>query len=264
MMLELDPKSEKSITVLVSELRWGPIIISSAGRTLKDPWPVKMTPTCDHNPILLIALLAVTLSRPLSVVANALRAEPWVDDFLNQPGGGGTYFDPGNWMDPRRGAEISAEDARLAEQILKDWDTFADAGRDTLALAITRLSASLSRIGPLAQQDRVLDISIALEILCRLDRDEITYKLSTRVGWYLGSDTGERLRIKKTISDFYGFRSDIVHGRHTNKPTRNREMHGETFDVARKTLLKHLSTGRMPNDQHWNEIVMGQENSNKH
>ena len=263
-MFELNPKGEKSLTVLVRELRWGPIIISSAGSTTKDPGPVKTIPTCDHDPILLIALLAVTLNCPLSVVANTRRAATWVDDFLNQLDAGGSYFDTGNRINSRRGVEVSVENERCAEQVLKDWETLADGDRDALALAITHLSTSLSRGGLLAQQDRVLDISIALEILYRLDRDEIAYKLSTRAGWYLGSDASERLRIRKTLSDFYGFRSAIVHGRHDNKSARNREIYGQAFDIARKTLLKHLAKGSVPSDQQWNETVMGQVNANKH
>ena len=263
-MFELNPKGEKSVTVLVRELRWGPIIISSAGSTTKDLGPVKTIPTCDHDPILLIALLAVTLNCPLSVVAYTRIAAPWVDDFMNQQDTGGSYFDTGNRKGSRRGVEVSLEDERFAEQVLKDWGTLADGGRETLALAITHLSTSLSRSGLLAQQDRVLDISIALEILYRLDRDEIVYKLSTRAGWYLGSDANERLRIKKTLSDFYDFRSDIVHGRHPNKSARDREIYGQAFDIARKTLLKHLAKGSVPSDQRWNEIVMGQVNANKH
>ena len=257
----LDPKGEKDITVLVNELWWGPIIVSSSGRTLKDPYPVEWVLTYNHNPLLLIALIAITLNRPLSVVANALRAAPWVGDFLDQRGGGGSYFDPENRIDPRKGTEVNAQDQKSCEQALKDWDSFADSDRDTLALAITRLSTSLSRSGTLAGQDRVLDISIALEILYKLDRSEITYKLSTRAGWYLGNHASERLRVRKIISDFYGFRSAIIHSGRTKKSDRNGEIHSQALDIARKTLLKHLSTGSVPSDQHWNEIVMGQENS---
>ena len=35
-------------------------------------------------------------------------------------------------------------------------------------------------------QDRILDYSTVLEILYRLDRSDLTYKLTTRVGYLLG------------------------------------------------------------------------------
>ena len=60
----LDPKDEKNITVLVNELRWGPIIVSSRGTTLKDPYPVEMRRTYNYNSFLLIGLLSVTLNCP--------------------------------------------------------------------------------------------------------------------------------------------------------------------------------------------------------
>lgn len=263
-MSKLDPKDEKDITVLVSELRWGPIIVSSSDKTLEDPWPIETVYTySNYNPFTLIALLGIALNYPLRIVANALRAASWVDDFLDRPSGNGTYFYPENRIDPIKGIEVTAQNQKTIEKALKDWKCFANADRNSLILAITRLSASLSRSGTFAEQDKVLDISIALEILYRLDRNEITHKLSTRAGWYLGSDASERLQIKKTISDFYGFRSAIIHGRRINKSDRNSNIRGQVFDIARETLLKHLSGGNMPDDQNWNKIVMGQKNLDK-
>ncbi len=63
----MDSQGGKSITVLVSELRWGPVIVSSKGCTLKDPYPVEMILTYNHNPLLLVTLLAVTLNHPLTL-----------------------------------------------------------------------------------------------------------------------------------------------------------------------------------------------------
>ena len=263
-VIELDPKDEKSLSVLVSELRWGPIIVSSSGRTLKDPYPVEMKLTYDHNPMLLVALLAVNLNCPLSVVANTVKAAPWVEGFLGDYGGGGSYFDPGGgYFDPwqrgavRKGTKVDPKNHKVAETALKHWDSFADANRNIMALAITRLSTSLSRTGTLAEQDRVLDISIALEILYQLRQSELTYKLSTRAGWYLGSETSERLQIRKTMSDLYSLRSAIVHGSQARTSDRDSAMYKRALDIARKTLLKHLSRKSMPGDQHWNELVMG-------
>ena len=257
----LDPSSKKNITVLVSELRWGPAI-TSANRSLSDSDPVTITLDFNHNPFLLIALLSVVLGRPLRVVANALRAAPWIDDFLDKPGGGGANFDPEGRINSSNSKPVSAEDKGVAEQAVRAWDSSEKADRGKLSLPVARLSSSLSRgsswaIPNLAAEDRVLDISIALEILYGLDAAEITYKLSTRAGWYLGSTAEDRLRIRKTISDFYGLRSAIIHGRKPGKSDRNLEIHNETYNIAKDTLLKHLARGYRPDDGQWNEIVMG-------
>ena len=257
----MDSQGEKSITVLVSELRWGPVIVSSKGRTLKDPYPVEMILTCNHNPLLLVALLTVTLNHPLTLLANTLRAMPWVEDFLHVRGGSCSYFAAEDRLGSHNLAEPNAEIRQVAEQVFRDWGSLSSADRDTLALAITRLSTSLSRSGMLAAQDRVLDISIALEILYRLDHGEITYKLSTRAGWYLGNDIDERLRIRKAISDFYSSRSAIVHGGKATESGPDRHAHVPALETARKTLLKHLARGSVPDEPDWPKIVMGIENS---
>ena len=173
-------------------------------------------------------------------------------DFLGYRGSIGTYYDQKSWI----GTEISAQNRRVSEQALTDLDSLATADRDRLVLALTRLSTSLSRSSTLAAQDRVLDISIALEVLYQI-QSELTYKLATRAGWYLGSNTNERVQIGKTIRDFYGFRSDIVHGR---KSDLAHGIHGQAFNIARDTLLKHLSSRRLPDKSYWDEIVMGTKN----
>ena len=180
LLYRIDPGQEHSVAVLVSEIRWGPVIVSTKGRTLSDPYPVETKLVFDHNPLLLVALMAVTLQRPLWILFNTLRAEPWVEDFLNVEGGGGSFFPSPTQLEPQTFPEPDPEAVEITERAFRQWDLLPNADRAVLALAITRLSESLSRTGMLAEQDRVLDVSIALEILYRLDHLEITYKLSSR------------------------------------------------------------------------------------
>ena len=190
LLYRIDPGQEHSVAVLVSEIRWGPVIVSTKGRTLSDPYPVETKIVFDHNPLLLVALMAVTLQRPLWILFNTLRAEPWVEDFLNVEGGGGSFFPSPTQLEPQTFPEPDLEATKITERAFRQWDLLPSADRAVLALAITRLSESLSRTGMLAEQDRVLDVSIALEILYRLDHLEITYKHSSRAGWYLGPRSG--------------------------------------------------------------------------
>ena len=265
LLYRIDPGQEQSVVVLVSELRWGPVIVSTKGRTLSDPYPVEMRLVFDHNPLLLVALMAVTLQRPLWILFNTLRAEPWVEDFLNVEGGGGSFFPSPAQLEPQTLPEAGPEAVEITERAFRQWDLLPGTDRAVLALAISRLSESLSRTGMVAEQDRVLDVSIALEILYRLDHQEITYKLSTRVGWYLGHDLDDRVETRKAITKFYGLRSQIIHGasakrvRKRKRSSRKdeRQVREQAFHAARATLLRHLKRGRVPAEQDWSEIVMG-------
>ena len=265
LLYRIDPGHEQSVAVLVSEIRWGPVIVSTKGRTLSDPYPVEMKLIFDHNPLLLLALMAVTLQHPLWILFNTRCAEPWVDDFLDVTGGGGSIFPSPTQLEPRTFPEATPEAAELTERAFREWNTLPLSDREVLALAITRLSESLSRTGMLAGQDRVLDVSIALEILYRLDQQEITYKLSTRAGWYLGNDVDDRVETRKAIAKFYGLRSQIIHGASAKRgrkqkrsnPKDERQIREQAFQVARATLLRHLERGRVPAEGDWSEIVMG-------
>ena len=269
LLYRIDSGQEHSVAVLVSELRWGPVIASIEGRTFSDPDPVQMTLVFDHNPLLLIALMAVSLRRPLWILLNSFRAEPWVEDFLNVEGGGGTSFPSPLQLEPRTFPEADPEAVETTERAFRQWNRLPSADRAVLALSITRLSQSLSRTGMLAEQDRVLDVSIALEILYRLDHQEITYKLSTRAGWYLGNELDDRAQIRKDIANFYGLRSQIIHGgnakrgRKRKRPSPKDQQHTRerAYQIARSTLLRHLERGRVPAERDWSNIVMGADAS---
>ena len=263
----LDADVLKNTTALVTELRWGPAI-TDANRKLTDPDPMKIELANDRAPLLAVALLSVVLGRSLPVVATTFKSAPWIDDFLDREGGGGTSYDPEGRTNSVDRSALSVEEQAAAERAIRDWDSFAKPERETLALAIARLSTSLSRRGSwaisnLAVDDRVLDVSIALEILYSLDSLEITHKLSTRAGWYLGRNANDRLRIRKLVTEFYGLRSDVIHGGRGRKkgrkrmsPDPKRELQREAYDIARTTVLEHLKRGCMPDDRQWNEIVM--------
>ena len=265
LMFRIDSRHDQSSVVLVSELHWGPIIVSTKGRTLSDPYPVEMKLVYNHNPFLLVALMGVTLNCPLWILSYTRRADPWVEDLLNVEGGGGSFFSSPSQLESQTFPEASPETVKITERAFRDWDTLPRSDREVLALAISRLSKSLARTGMLAGQDKVLDVSIALEILYQLGHLEITYKLSTRAGWYLGNNFVDRVETRKTISKFYSLRSQIIHGgmskrglkQKSSDPEDDRRTGDEAFDVARTTLLQHLQRGKVPTDQDWSEIVMG-------
>lgn len=261
----IDPGHEQSVAVLVSEIRWGPVIVSDKGRTPSYPYPLEMNLVFNHDPLLLVALMAVTLQHPLWILLKTSCAEPWVDDFLGVWGGGITYFPSPTQLWQPTFPEATPEAAETTERAFREWNTLPASDREVLALAITRLSESLSRTGMLTEQDRALDVSIALEILYRLDRGEITHKLSTRAGWYLGNDLDDRIETRKAIAKFYDLRSQIIHGASAKRgrkqkrstPTDEQQIREQAFQVARATLFRHLERGKVPAERDWSEIVMG-------
>ena len=102
--------------------------------------------------------------------------------------------------------------------------------------------SSMLRRGALADQDRVLDIAIALELLYALGNGEITYKLATRAGWYIGTNLKKRLEIRKDLTNFYASQSLVVHG---SSGSRGQKITGanidSAFEIARQTPLLGIS-----------------------
>ena len=124
-----------------------------------------------------------------------------------------------------------------------------------LAPIVGRLAEALRRDGPFADEDRILDVAIALERMYKLDGAEISHKMRMRVAWFLGGDAESRLRQMRTVKEFYGARSAIVHAR-KEKPGR-RSHHAafvNGFDIARRTLLRLLSEDP-PDD--WDALLVG-------
>ena len=82
-------------------------------------------------------------------------------------------------------------------------------------IAVIRWHQSSSASTPLV--DRVVDLRIALESLF-LDSDsgELGFRLATTAARYLGTGLVERRAIRKTVSDFYGLASRVIHGTDLN------------------------------------------------
>ena len=86
--------------------------------------------------------------------------------------------------------------------------------------------------------------------------NEMTYKLGTRAGYFLGNNAQERKRTFYIVRRLYDKRSDIVHGRQTVREELE-QTSSDGLALARDTLLKLLRT-EMTGDrnQFWNNLVM--------
>ena len=123
-----------------------------------------------------------------------------------------------------------------------------------LAPVVARLSEALARDGRFAGEDRILDVAIALERMYELGGGEISHKMRTRASWFLGRDAEDRLRVMKSVGDFYRVRSEIVHkGKRKASGQRYRAAFDIGFDIAARTVFRLLKDGP-PDD--WEELVI--------
>lgn len=123
------------------------------------------------------------------------------------------------------------------------------------APAIARLAEALARTGRYRDDDKILDVAIALEQLYQIGRGEINNKLKTRAACFLRTSKEERMRVLKEVSTLYSIRSKIVHGE-TGQPSPGAKQTGfnKGFNIARESIVKILRDGRPGN---WDEVVVG-------
>ncbi len=120
-----------------------------------------------------------------------------------------------------------------------------------LYLALQRLRDGTERI---ELEDRVIDASIALEALF-MEGEQWNQKkiVSRRASWYFSHSLQEREQIRIRLKDFYGERSDIVHGKVPRVLTLAEEdkrrselatLTADTEDVLRASLKDMIIEGR--------------------
>ena len=247
-----------SVSVLINELEWGPVIID-VNSIDEESFPLEKKYIESYNLEFVIEMFGVLMNLPLLVVGKAIAADRFVDQFLGHTLGMSIgWSEPGATKMSYFGTETTNKEMKLCTRAIEKWKSFSDSDRNKLSLAFCRIGNSLSRSGKLKDGDRVVDIAIALEILYKLDSSEIRHKLSSRAGWYIGNDTYERIRVRESLNSFYDLRSKIVHGggsvRSGEKPT---EIYTKAREIAKQTILKFLEFGEIPNDQYWSRIIMG-------
>ena len=128
------------------------------------------------------------------------------------------------------------------------------------AAIVPRLAQSLTRSGPFALEDKILDVAITLERMYQLDGGELSFKLKARAACFLETDSHLRKRVFQELDDLYKVRSGIVHGRnrsgkpnHRMNPKNMKRTFKTGFRLAHCTLMNLLDQG--PPDS-WDELVI--------
>ena len=129
----------------------------------------------------------------------------------------------------------------LVEELQQRMDTST-----RFRIAVTRWAKSASRTN--SAEDRVIDLRIALESLY-LDSDfgELGFRLATTGARHLGTILEERRKIRRTLSDFYGLASRVIHGTEINSvKNTDTELIRRARHVCRDGILKIVEEKHQP------------------
>ena len=165
----------------------------------------------------------------------------------------------GSWSRPalltqagfrRHSASRPLNVAELLELTGKYADLPEQAQR-ALSLTLRRLRDGTERI---ELEDRVIDVSIALEALFMAESEDWDQKkiVSRRASWYFADSHSEREHIRSLLKDFYDRRSAIVHGNTPGVLLWAEEgqlatLTADVENVARSSIKDMISEGRPQN-----------------
>ena len=201
----------------------------------------------DHDRF--VDFLCIATGEPQEYRFWYFKVDKWMEGL--DLDSGASVISGREWM--RRTDSLSEADGDLLLEIIRRWKEY-QGDRDRLDLATRRLATLPSRAGRFDTEDQILDAAIALETMYNLDAPEITYKLGTRAGYYLGTNGEERIEIFRKVRDFYSARSALVHGsRGRSRRIDFEEVLSGGRQLARQTLLALLRDGNAPE---WDRLVM--------
>ena len=244
------------IGAIVAPVKWGPAIVPK-DYDFEQGWPDRPS-TFRDDALLLIDLLAVTHERP---VQSTGRVTNCVEREIERLVGMGGYVRsvPG-LSDDVSSVIVPDKPVLLIDKLAEASDLFAkmrgDGGR--LRLALSWLASSLSRSGPRASLDRVVDSAIALELMYRAG-SELSYRLATRASYFLESTSDQRMETYDIIRSFYSVRSKIMHGRASDDNaslSAIEQAYRGGFVVAQRTLRKVVLEGGPSNTSDWDRFVI--------
>lgn len=242
------------VAALVRDLTWGPGITSAM--TSSTPFsahiPDVVFPYLDNRENLEVILdfLSIVTRSELGILSVQYCGAKFMEDidpnFACSPLNG--FIEDFWWRLLPAERTLDTKEVGILSELLCKWMK----NHEIPNHAVRRLASSVSRKGQFWLHDSILDLSIALESIYQSDQTELSYKLATRAGYFLGSDPEQRKRIFNCVRKFYKVRSKIVHGKETSTKEL-KETFEDGFALACNTLFKSLSTG-YPCD--WDKLVM--------
>ena len=214
-----------STTALVRGLRWGPGVApppadddsSNKSRRSRAPkvkyrfpgdYEIDLADRFADDNKVLVDLLSIATRSPLISHASFVRVAKWVEE-LDPNFACGSRSTCASLPDASpKERQFCQQDAAAFAALASRWCAYRDK-RDVIDLAIRRLAASFARVGgPFSAEDRILDVSIALEIMYGPIKQKLAHELSTRAEQLLGQGIASN-----SVKSLYGVRSAIVHGK---------------------------------------------------
>jgi hypothetical protein len=125
-----------------------------------------------------------------------------------------------------------------------------------LKVALDRIFTSMSNNDFMG---KVLDLSIAMEVMCVSGKGDNTYKVANHISWLCSQEPKERIKIMETVKNFYDLRSNIVHTGNNTLSKKAVKLYGDetklyelVLNYVKSVLIKLLKYGKKPN---WNEVA---------
>ena len=247
---------------LVRSLAYGPGIVPldehaplpdmQATYRFPDDYRVDFEGWGDHK--LLIDLLSIAMRVPLLSRTRYTRVADWVVD-IDPNFAFGTHESTGFVSDvwPSPAQELSGADVDAFLTLARGWRRYPPDRVGAVNLAIRRVAGSFSRPGGrFGQEDRILDVAIALEVLYG---GSTGHKLARRAAALIGATAGEQKKSYDHARSFYDVRSSIVHWK---EPPVSRDAIDEQVQLGRelacRTLTRLLDHGKPPK---WAEVMRG-------
>ena len=192
----------------------------------------------------LVDLLAIAKGVPLLSRTHYVRLARWIEEIdpnlaFGTRSSGGPISDV--WP---RSHDVSRSDVDAFLDLARGWHS-CEKRPDAMNLAVRRLAGSFSRPGGrFGQEDRVLDVAIALEVFYG---GKTGHKLAQRAAGLLEETAAGQVRVYDVARGFYDVRSSIVHWR-KEPPTMDviEEALEVGRDIACRTLANLLSHDEAP------------------
>ena len=245
--------------VLFREMTWSPCLVAPrTSKNLGDPLPTARF-AWRSGPALgaLLDLLSLATSQRIDLVEIFSCAPAFAALDPNFGPGSKTRFHVQEWW---KGKAFEPAEAAEARRLYEMWSTFDGTHRDHLELSLGRLVSSGRRnLGRFRYEDRLLDITVALEVLFDLQGGELTHKLSVRAAHLLGDSGDERLAVYESVQRLYKERSRIVHGGRSHRDGRQTDTKKtveDAYRIGREALLKILAKGSFPD---WTRLTLAAE-----
>lgn len=199
----------------------------------------------DAVPALFDVLAAMSFGTDIAVVPVALYTQQ--DQDLPYPLG----WSPFHSRDPNGSATWTDAYTAATRAIVQELGRLSKEFRRSVLSVSRHLATAVRADGDPAEACSQLGIALETSFLTDEETSELQYRLGVRAARFVGdSSLSDRVRVRRTVKDFYELRSKAVHrGRLTERQMRG-NTHAvtikETAEIVRKAAKRAITAGQFP------------------